>query len=40
MKELFETFTENTQTQLQEQGEKHAMEITVMKRANMDTQTF
>jgi hypothetical protein len=38
MKKLFATFTENTQKQLREQGEKHAMEITAMKRANMDTQ--
>jgi hypothetical protein len=38
MKKLFETFTENTQKQLREQGEKHAMEIAAMKRATMDTQ--
>jgi hypothetical protein len=40
MKKLFATFTENTQKQLQEQGEKHAMEITAMKWANMDTQNI
>jgi hypothetical protein len=40
MKKLFETFTENTQKQLREQGEKHAMEITAMKRAGMDTQNL
>jgi hypothetical protein len=31
---------ENTQKQPREQGEKHAMEITVMKRANLDTQNL
>jgi hypothetical protein len=31
MKKLFATFTENTQQQLREQGEKHAMEIAAMK---------
>jgi hypothetical protein len=40
MKKLFETFTENTQKQLREQEAKHAMEITTMKRANMDTQNL
>jgi hypothetical protein len=40
MKKLFENFTENTQKQLLEQGEKHAMEIAAMKRANMDTQNL
>jgi hypothetical protein len=40
MKKLFETFTKNTQKQLREQGEKHAMEIAAMKRANMDTQNL
>jgi hypothetical protein len=30
MKKLFETFTENTHKKLREQGEKHAMEITVL----------
>jgi hypothetical protein len=38
MKKLFATLAENTQIQLREQGEKHAMEITAMKRANLDTQ--
>jgi hypothetical protein len=37
MKKIFATFNENTQKQLCEQEEKHAMEITAMKRANMDT---
>jgi hypothetical protein len=40
MKKLFATFTENTQKQLQEQGERHSMEIAAMKRANMDTQNL
>jgi hypothetical protein len=31
MKKLFATFIENTQKQLQEQGEKHAMEIAAMR---------
>jgi hypothetical protein len=38
MKKLFATLAENTQKQLREQGEKHAMEIMTMKRANLDTQ--
>jgi hypothetical protein len=38
MKKLFASFTENTQTQLREQEEKHAMEIAAMKLSNMDTQ--
>jgi hypothetical protein len=38
MKKLFATFDENTKKQLREQGEKHAMEITAMKLANLDTQ--
>jgi hypothetical protein len=38
MKKLFATFAEITQKQLREQGEKHAMEIAAMKRANLDTQ--
>jgi hypothetical protein len=38
MKKLFATLAENTQKQLREQGEKHAMEIAAMKRANLDTQ--
>jgi hypothetical protein len=37
MKKLFAALAENTQKQLREQGEKHAMEITAMKRANLDT---
>jgi hypothetical protein len=40
MKKLFTTFTENTQKQLREQEEKHAMEITGMKKSNMDTQNM
>jgi hypothetical protein len=38
MKKLFTTLAKNTQKQLREQGEKHAMEIAAMKRANLDTQ--
>jgi hypothetical protein len=38
MKKLFATLAKNTQKQLREQGEKHAMEIVAMKRANLDTQ--
>jgi hypothetical protein len=37
---LFATLAENTQTQLREQGEKHAMEIATMKWANLDTYIF
>jgi hypothetical protein len=40
MKKRLANFDENTQKQLREQGEKHAMEIAAMKRANLDTQTF
>jgi hypothetical protein len=40
MKKLFATLAENTQKQLREQGEKHAMEIVSMKRANLDTQNL
>jgi hypothetical protein len=40
MKKLFASFTENTQNQLSEQDEKHAMETAAMKRANMDTQNL
>jgi hypothetical protein len=40
MKKLFTSFTKKTQTQLCEQEEKHAMEITAMKRASMDTQNL
>jgi hypothetical protein len=40
MKQLFTSFTENTQTQLREQEEKHAMGIAAMKQTNMDTQNL
>jgi hypothetical protein len=40
MKKLFATLAKNTQKQLREQGEKHAMEIAAMKRANFDTQNI
>jgi uncharacterized protein YeaO (DUF488 family) len=40
MKKLFDTFTKNTQKQLREQEEKHAIEIIAMKQANMDTQNM
>jgi hypothetical protein len=40
MKKLFATLAENTQKQLKQQGEKHAMEIAAMKRANLDTQNM
>jgi hypothetical protein len=40
MKKLFATLAENTQKQLREQGEKHAVEIAAMKRANLDTQNL
>jgi hypothetical protein len=40
MKKLFATLAENTQKQLGEQGEKNAMEIAAMKRANLDTQNL
>jgi hypothetical protein len=40
MKKLFATSAKNTQKQLREQGEKHAMEIVAMKRANLDTQNM
>jgi hypothetical protein len=36
MKKIFATLAENTQKQLREQGEKNAMEIAAMKRANLD----
>jgi hypothetical protein len=32
--------SKSTQKQLKEQGEKHAMEIVAMKRANLDTQNI
>jgi hypothetical protein len=37
IKKLFKNLAENTQKHLKEQGEKHAMEIVAMKRANLDT---
>jgi hypothetical protein len=37
MKNLFANLPKNTQKQLREQGEKHAMEIAAMKQANLDT---
>jgi hypothetical protein len=40
LKKLLATLAENTQKQLREQGEKHAMEIAAMKRANLDTQNM
>jgi hypothetical protein len=40
IKKLFANLAKNTQKQLKEQGEKHAMEIAAMKRANMDTQNI
>jgi hypothetical protein len=38
MKQLFAELAKDTQHQLKEQGEKHAMEIAATKRANLDTQ--
>jgi hypothetical protein len=40
IKKLFANLAKNTQKQLKEQGEKHAMEIAAMKRANLDTQNL
>jgi hypothetical protein len=37
IKKLFANLAENTQEQLKEQGEKHAMKIAAMKRSNLDT---
>jgi hypothetical protein len=37
IKKLFANLAENTQKQLKEQGEKHAIEIVAMKRVNLDT---
>jgi hypothetical protein len=37
MKKRFSTLAGNTQQQLREQGEKHAMEIAAMKQVNLDT---
>jgi hypothetical protein len=40
MKKLFANLAKNTQKQLKEQGEKHAMEIAATKRANFDTENI
>jgi hypothetical protein len=40
MKKLFANLAKNTQKQLREQGEKHAMETAAMKRANLNTQNL
>jgi hypothetical protein len=40
IKKLFASLSKSTQKQLKEQGEKHAMEIAAMKRANLDTQNI
>jgi hypothetical protein len=40
IKKVFANLAENTRKQLKEQGEKHAMEIAAMKRANLDTQNL
>jgi hypothetical protein len=40
MKKLFAMFTANTQKQLSEQAEKHAMEISAMKQTNLETQNL
>jgi hypothetical protein len=40
IKKLFSSLANSTQKQLKEQGEKHAMEITAMKRANLDTKNI
>jgi hypothetical protein len=40
IKKLFSSLAKSTQKQLKEQGEKHAMEIAAMKRANMDKQNL
>jgi hypothetical protein len=37
MKKLFATSAENTHTKIREQGERHAIDIVAMKRANLDT---
>jgi hypothetical protein len=37
MKQIFTELSKNTQKQFKEQGEKDEMEITVMKRANLDS---
>jgi hypothetical protein len=38
MKKLLAVFTANTQKQLNEQAEKHAIEISAVKQTNMETQ--
>jgi hypothetical protein len=40
MMKLFASLTANTQNQLREQAENHAMEIAAMKQTNMDTQNL
>jgi hypothetical protein len=40
MKQLFTDPDKDTHNQFKEQGEKHAMEIAAMKRANLDTQNI
>jgi exonuclease VII large subunit len=40
MNKLLANLAKNTQKQLREQREKHAMEIAAMKRANLDTQNL
>jgi hypothetical protein len=40
IKKLFASLDKSTQKQLKEQGERHAMEIAAMKRANLDTQNL
>jgi hypothetical protein len=40
IQKLFANLAENTQKQLKEQGEKNAIEIVAMKRANLDTQNI
>jgi hypothetical protein len=40
MKKLFALFTENTEKQLTEQAERHAIEIAAMKQTSMETQNL
>jgi hypothetical protein len=40
MNKLFATLAENTNKKLRKQGEKHAMEIAAMKRANLARNIF
>jgi hypothetical protein len=40
MKQLFTDLAKDTKKKFKEQGEKHAMEIAAMKRANLDTQNL